>query len=81
MALILDEIIDKNQTAYVKGRAVADNLRSMMFIKDHCMEEQIDAVLIFLDAKKAFDSVDRVYIEKTLFPTLQFNKQTRLIEV
>ena len=78
MALILDEIIDKNQTAYVKGRAVADNLRSLMFIKDHCIEEQIDAVLIFLDAKKAFDSVDHVYIEKTFF---LLYKQTRLIEV
>ena len=42
------------------------------------MEEQIDAVLIFLDAKKAFDSVDHVYIEKTFF---LLYKQTRLIEV
>ena len=37
-----------------------------MFMKDHCIEEKIDAVLISLDAKKAFDSVDHGYIEKTL---------------
>ena len=40
------EIIDRNQTAYERGRSVADNLRSMMFLKDHCMEEQIEAALI-----------------------------------
>ena len=36
-----------------------------MFMKDYCYEEQIEAVLISLDAKKAFDSVDHSYIEKT----------------
>ena len=35
-------------------------------MKDECVEKKIDAVLISLDAKKAFDSVDHKYIEKTL---------------
>ena len=35
-------------------------------MKDHCVEDQIEAVLISLDAKKAFDSVDHEYIERTL---------------
>ena len=37
-----------------------------MFMKEHCSDEQKDAVLISLDAKKAFDSVNHQYIEKTL---------------
>ena len=37
-----------------------------MFLKDHCVEEKVDAVLVSLDAKKAFDSVDHGYIERTL---------------
>ena len=45
---------------------MADNLRSMIFLKDHCLEEQLEAVLISLDAKKAFDSVDHEYIVKSL---------------
>ena len=53
---------DKEKTAYVKGRAVADNLRSMMFLKDHFVEEKVGAVLVSLDAKKAFDPVDHGYI-------------------
>ena len=38
----------------------------MVFLNDHCREEQVEAVLVSLDAKKAFDSVDHVYIENTL---------------
>ena len=62
MSGVLKEIIDESQTAYVKGRAVADGLRSIMFLKDHCVEEKVDALLVSLDAKKAFDSVDHGYI-------------------
>ena len=34
-----------------------------MFLKDHCVEEKVDAVLVSLDAKKAFDPVDHGYIQ------------------
>ena len=63
---VLDSIIDPSQTAYVPGRSVADNLRSNFFYKNHCCKNDVDAVLISLDAKKAFDSVDHKYIEETL---------------
>jgi exonuclease III len=62
----LDSIIDPAQTAYVPGRAVSDNLRTNFFMKKYCKSKNIDSVLISLDAKKAFDSVDHDYIEKTL---------------
>ena len=32
-------------------------------MNDHCFNEELDAVLISLDAKKAFDSVSHEYIE------------------
>jgi hypothetical protein len=63
---VLESIIDPFQTAYVPGRLVADNLRSNFFYKNHCNKNNIDAVLISLDAKKAFDSVDHKYIKETL---------------
>ena len=44
MSRVLGEIITDTQTAYVKGRSVTDNLRSMMFLRDHCLEEKIEAV-------------------------------------
>jgi len=63
---ILDSIIDVSQTAYVPGRSITDNLRSNSFYKNYCKKKNIDAALISLDAKKAFDSVDHKYIEETL---------------
>jgi hypothetical protein len=63
---VLESIIDPSQTAYVKGRSVMDNLRANFFYKNYCLKNNIDAVLVSLDAKKAFDSVDHKYIEETL---------------
>jgi hypothetical protein len=66
MSKILKTIIDPTQTAYIPGRSVSDNLRSNYFLKNHCRKKNIDSVLISLDAKKAFDSVDHEYIKNTL---------------
>jgi hypothetical protein len=51
MSKVLGYVIDPNQTTYVKGRSVADNLRSILFMKEHCQEEGLDAALKYLDAK------------------------------
>jgi hypothetical protein len=66
MSKVTDKLIDITQTAYVPGRSVMDNIRSNLYLKNHCRSKNIDAVLISLDAKKAFDSVDHNYIRKTL---------------
>jgi len=63
---VLDLIIDSSQTAYVPGRSVMDNLRANFYVKGQCKTKNINSVLISLDAKKAFDSVDHSYIKKTL---------------
>jgi hypothetical protein len=63
---ILETIIDPSQTAYVPGRSVMDNIRCNRFLKDYCRDNKVKAVLTSLDAKKAFDSVDHVYIDKIL---------------
>jgi hypothetical protein len=65
-AKVLESIIDPSQTAYIPGRSVSDNLRSNFFLKKYCKENNINATLVSLDAKKAFDSVDHEYIKETL---------------
>jgi hypothetical protein len=72
---VLESIIDPSQTAYVPGRLVADNLRANFFYKNHCCKYNIDAVLISLDAKKAFDSADHKYIEETLMALVQVSSR------
>jgi hypothetical protein len=66
MAKVLDQIIVNSQTAYIPGRSVMDNLRTNYYFKQYCKKNKQNAVLISLDAKKAFDSVDHKYIENTL---------------
>jgi hypothetical protein len=66
MSKILNDIIDPSQTAYVPGRSVMDNIRSNMYVKKYCKDRNINAILVSLDAKKAFDSVSHDYIEKVL---------------
>jgi hypothetical protein len=66
MAKVLKDIIHPSQTAYIPDRSVMDNLRSNFFTKNYCEKHKIDATLISLDAKKAFDSVDHQYIKRVL---------------
>jgi hypothetical protein len=66
MAKHLNKVINPAQTAYVPGRSVMDNLRSNSYLKNHCEKMKIDGLIVSLDAKKAFDSVNHEYIRKVL---------------
>jgi hypothetical protein len=63
---MLNDILNPLQTAYIPGRIVHDNLRMIDIIKDICAKHKIEGYLVSLDAKKAFDSVDHIYIDKVL---------------
>jgi exonuclease III len=63
---VLDKIIIPTQTAYIPGRQVADNLRLLEMYRSHCERIEQEAILVSLDAKKAFDSVNHKYMYKTL---------------
>jgi len=66
VAKVLDKIIHPCQTAYIPGRVVHDNLRIFDFYNNYCKQNNIDALLISLDARKAFDSVSHKYLHKVL---------------
>lgn len=56
----------ETQVAYLPGRAVHDNLRMFEFFSLYCKKYNADAIMISLDAVKAFDSVDHNYMFETL---------------
>ena len=59
--------IKERQTAYIKGRIINDNIRAILgSVCTANQEDAIDGLVVSLDAKKAFDSVDHKYIEKCL---------------
>ena len=68
MAKKVSSVIEARQTAYLKGKLINDNIRGLMLSIHlaNAEEENIDGLLVSLDAKKAFDSVEHSYIEKCL---------------
>ena len=59
--------IGEEQTAYIPGRLINDNVRAMLMTIDQAdYDRSVDGVLVSLDAKKAFDSVDHRFIKRCL---------------
>ena len=59
--------IGEEQAAYIPGRLINDNVRSMIMTVDLAnVDINVDGVVVSLDAKKAFDSVDHRYIRRCL---------------
>ena len=63
----IERIVSGNQTAYLKSRSIADNLRLVALAnKIANRDTNIKGLLIALDAQKAFDSVSHDYIKSVL---------------
>lgn len=44
---ILSKLINKNQSAYIKGRYIWENARLMLDVFEYCETENIDGLLLF----------------------------------
>ena len=67
LTALLANRIGEDQTAYIPGRLINDNVIALLMTVDLAdIDHNINGALISLDAKKAFDSVDHRFIRKTL---------------
>ena len=66
VAKILPKLINEDQTGYVKGRYIGQNIRLIKDVMKLTDLEQIPGIAIFIDFKKAFDTVDWRFLHKTL---------------
>ena len=63
---ILPDIIDEDQTGFVRGRQTQDNIRRTLLIINKIHKHKTPTALISLDAEKAFDMVNWEYLYMTL---------------
>ena len=62
---VLPKLIDNDQTGFVKGRSIAENIRLIDGIIKYTAENNIPGLLLFLDFEKAFDTVEWPFLQNT----------------
>ena len=63
---VIPNLINYNQTAYVKGRFIGESIRIIDNILYHADQENLDGILFAADMEKAFDSLEHALIFATL---------------
>ena len=54
---VLPDIIHKNQSGFLSGRNITDNLRTILDVIDYTELHEVPAILVTVDFEKAFDKV------------------------
>lgn len=57
MEEVIPFLFDEDQTGFIKCRQTQDNIRRALHTIEHIKKEKIGAILLSMDAEKAFDSV------------------------
>jgi exonuclease III len=63
---VLPNIIDEDQTGYIKGRFIGCNIRLIEDIITFTNKQNLPGILLNVDFEKAFDSINWKFIEKSL---------------
>ncbi len=60
--IALDQVISPAQTAYMPGRYIGTNIWKIQDVINFAHENQKEWVVLFLDFRKAFDSVSHIFL-------------------
>ena len=63
---VLPKLIHPDQTGFIKGRYIGENIRLISDILDLTNKQQIPGILVALDFRKAFDSLEWPFIMESL---------------
>ena len=59
---VLPKLIDNDQTGFLKGRFIGENIRLIDSVINFTAAKNIPGLLVFLDFEKAFDTVEWPFI-------------------
>lgn len=63
---VLDRLISEDQTGFLSGRYIGENIRTVYDIMKYLDDADIPGMLMLIDFEKAFDSVSWDFIDKVL---------------
>ena len=63
---VLPNIIHHKQTGFIEDRYTGETVRSIFDIMDFTAKQDIPGLLIFIDFQKAFDSLERNFLQRCL---------------
>lgn len=66
MKRLLPGLIHHNQTGYIRGRNIGENIRSILDIMSFTRAKNLPGILLFIDFEKAFDSLEWHFLKKSL---------------
>ena len=66
LAEVLDQLVQNNQIAFIKGRSLHDNFRNVQLTCKALHRARRSCILLKVDIARAFDSVDWVFLLKVL---------------
>ncbi len=62
----LNYLINSDQTGFVPGRYIGENINRVLSIIEHCEQEEIPAIIMSVDYEKAFDRLEWSFIDRAL---------------
>jgi len=63
---VIGNIVSSDQSGYIKGRYIGNNIRLIEDLIEQCGKNDTKGTLLFLDFKKAFDSLEWMFMFKVL---------------
>ena len=63
---VLPNLIHENQSGYVPGRSICENIRSILDIMGYTKDSNKPGILFFIDFEKTFDSLEWDFLNKCL---------------
>ena len=66
LKIFLPNLINSDQTGFIKARFVGENIRLLQSIICYAKENNLPGLLLFLDFEKAFDTTEWIFIKRTL---------------
>lgn len=63
---VLDKLIDSDQTGFISGRYIGENIRLIYDIMQYTEEQDIPGLLLLIDFEKAFDSISWEFLHCVL---------------